>query len=128
MDVKSEGSNGGKGGGGSRRNNFRSKKYTHASNTNSHKSETDELKTATYIVSQVSLADLYKKVTKAISWYVIRKLTAGVELARGMRDGILPIFPLPTKPKKEPGVDAKKYEIISYEWKITAKNKLEKRL
>ena len=98
MNVKSKGGGGGKGGG--QRNNFRAKKYTHASNTNSHKSETDELKTATYIVIQVSLADLYKKVTKAISWYVIRKLTAGVELARGMRDGMLPRFPLPTNPKK----------------------------
>ena len=37
-------------------------------------------------------------------------------------------LPLPTKPKKEPGVDAEEYEIISYEWKITANNKLEKRL
>ena len=45
-----------------------------------------------------------------------------------MRDGMLPRFPLSTNPKKEPGVDTKEYEIISYEWKITAKNKLEKRI
>ena len=45
-----------------------------------------------------------------------------------MRKSILPRFPLPTKPKKEPGVDSKEYEIILYEWKITRKNKFEKRL
>ena len=127
-DVKSEGGGGDKGSGGSRRNNFLSNNYTHASNTDSHKSEIDELETATYIVSQVSLADQYEKLTKAIYRYVIQKLPAGVELAQGMRDGILPRFLLPTKPKKEPGVDAEEYKIISYEWKITAKNKLEKRL
>ena len=69
----------------------------------------------TYIVIQVSIANLYEKVTKAISWYVIQKLPAGVELAQGMRNGMLPRFPLPAKPKKEPGVDAKEYEIILYE-------------
>ena len=99
-DVKSEGGGGGKGGGGGQRNNFRAKNYTHASNTNSHKSEINELKTATYIVSQISLADWYEKVTKDISRYVIQKLPAGVELAWGMRKSILPRFPLPTKPKK----------------------------
>ena len=45
-----------------------------------------------------------------------------------MRDCMLPRFLFPTKPKKEPGVDAKEYKIILYEWKITAKNKLEKML
>ena len=79
---------------------------------------------ATYIVSQVSLADQYKKVTKVISWYVIQNLPAVVELMRGMRDGMLPRFPLPIKPTKKLGVDAEEYEIISYECKITAKNKL----
>ena len=123
-----KGGGSGKGSGGGRRNNFRANNYTHASNTDSHKSEIDEIETATYIVSQVSLADQYEKVTKAISRYAIRKLPAGVELARGMRDGMLPSFLLPTKPKKEPGVDAKEYDIISYEWKITAKNNLENRL
>ena len=122
-DVNSEGGGGGKGGGRGQRNNFGAKNYTHASNTNSHKSEIDELDTATYIVSQVSLADWYKNVTKAISRYVIRKLPAGVDLARGMCDSMLPRFPFPTKHKKEPGVDAKEYEIISYEWKFTANNK-----
>ena len=99
-DVKSEGGGGGKGGGGGRSNNFQSKKYTHASNINSHKSEINELETATYIVIQVSLDDQYEKVTKAISWYAIRKLPAGVEVARGIREGMLPRFPLPTNPKK----------------------------
>ena len=51
-----------------------------------------------------------------------------MDLAQGMRDGMLPRFLFPTKPKKEPGVNVKEYEIILYEWKITAKNKLEKRL
>ena len=77
-----------------------------------------------YIVIQVFLSDQYGKVTKAIYWYVIRKLPAGVELARGMRNGILPRFPFPIKPKKKPGVDAEEYEIISYKWKINTKNKL----
>ena len=113
-DVKIEVGSGGKGGGSGQRNNFLSKKYTYASNTNSHKSEIDELKTATYIVSQVSLADQYEKVTKAIYWFVIQKIPAGVELTRGMRDSMLPRFPLSTKTKKEPGVDIKEYEIISY--------------
>ena len=45
-----------------------------------------------------------------------------------MRDRMLTRFLFPTKPKKEPGVDAEEYEIISYEWKITAKNNLEKKL
>ena len=99
-DVKSEGGGGGTGGGGGWRNNFRAKNYNHASNTDSHKSETDELKTATYIVSQVSLADRYEKATKTIYRYVIQKLPAGVELARGMRDGVLPRFLPPTNPKK----------------------------
>ena len=45
-----------------------------------------------------------------------------------MRGSMLPRFLLPTKPKKEPGVDAEEYNIISYEWKITANKKLEKRL
>ena len=102
-DVNSEWGGGGKGGGRGRRNNLRDKNYTHASNTDSHKSEIGELGTATYIMSQVSLADRYEKVTKAISRYVIRKLPAGVEIAQGMRDGMLPRFLLPTKPKKEPG-------------------------
>ena len=129
-EVKSEGGGGGKGsgGGGGRRNGFRDKNYTHASNTDSHKSEVDELETTTYIVSQVSIADQYEKVTKAISRYVIRKLPAGVEFARGMRDGMIPRFLLPTNPRKELGVDSEEYEIISYEWKIAAKNKLEKML
>ena len=56
-DVNSEGGGGGKGGGGGRRNNFLSKNYTHVSNKYPHKSETNELETATYIVGQVSLAD-----------------------------------------------------------------------
>ena len=99
-DVKSEGGGSGKGGGGGRRNKFLAKNYTHASNTDSPKSEIDEFKTATYIVSQVSLADRCEKVTKAIFRYFIRRLPAGVELARGMRDGMLPRFPLPTNPKK----------------------------
>ena len=127
MDVKSE-VGGGKGGGGSRRDNFRAKNYTHARNTDSQKSEIDELEMATYIVSQIYLADQYEKATKAIYRYFIRKLPAGVELAQGMRDGMLPRFPLPTNPKIEPVVDAKEYEIILYEWKITAKNKPEKRI
>ena len=127
-DVNSEGGGGGKGGGGGRMNNFRAKNYTHASKTDSHKSETDEVEMATYIVSQVSLADWYEKVTKDIYRYVIRKLPAGVELAHGMRDIMLPRLPLPTKPKKEPGVESEEYKIILYEWQITLNNKLEKRL
>ena len=119
-DVKSEGGGGGKVGGGGRRNNFRSKNNTYASNTKSHKSEMYELETAMYIVSQVSLADWYEKVTKAIYRYVIRKLPAGLELPRVIRDGMLPSFLLPTKSKKEPGVYAG-------EWKIATKNNLEKR-
>ena len=54
-DVKSERGGGVKGSGGGRRNNFWSKNYTHASNTATHKSENDELETATYIVSQLLL-------------------------------------------------------------------------
>ena len=79
---------------------FRAKNYTHASNTKYHKSEIDELETATYTVSQVSLADQYEKVTKPIYRYVIQKLPAGVELKQVMRDGMLPRFLLPTNPKK----------------------------
>ena len=106
------------------RNNFRAKNNTHTSNTNSHKSEIDELEMATCIVSQISLADQYEKLTTTISWYVIQKLSAGVERAQGMRDGMHPRFPLPTKLNKELRVDSKEYEIILYEWKITTNNKL----
>ena len=58
-DIKSEGcgGGGGKGGGGGRRNIFRANNYTHASKPDSQESEIDKLKTATYIMSQVFIAD-----------------------------------------------------------------------
>ena len=87
-----------------------------------------ELKTATYIVRKFPLADQYEKVTKAIFWYIIQKMPVKVELSRGICNGILPIFLLHTKTKKEPVVGAYEYEIISYERNVTVKNKIEKRL
>ena len=81
------------------RNNFRNNNQP-IKNTESHTSNIEELETATYIVRQFYIANWYKKLTEDIIRYVIRKLTGGVHLAHGMRNGKLLNMSMDTKPKK----------------------------
>ena len=89
----------GKRGGGKRNNSCNNNQPKN--NSDSHTNKPEELETATYIVSQFSLANIYKKLTKYIIRYVIRNIPDGVHLAHGMRNSKLPNMSLDTNLKQE---------------------------
>ena len=76
-----------KGGGGKRgggRMNIFFNNNQPINNANYHTRNIEELETATYIVSQFSLPNIYAKVNKEIIRYVIIKLHGGVHLMQKM--------------------------------------------
>ena len=97
-EVKTKGGGGKRGVG--RRNNFCNNKQPN-NNADSRTRNIKDLETATYIVSQFSLANIYKKLTKYIIRYVIRNIPDGVHLAHGMRNSKLPNMSLDTNLKQE---------------------------
>ena len=118
--FKTEGSGGKQDGG--KKNNFRNNNQPN-SNAYYNMSKTKEPETATYIVSQLSLAGQYEILIKEIIRYIIRNLPGRLHLGCGMCDDKLPnMFLDPnTKQEKNPdgksAVDDNKYNIQVLEWK-----------
>ena len=98
--IKTKGGGGKQGG--RKRNNFRNNNQPN-NNSDSNTSNIEELETATYIVSQLFLYNLYEIITKYIIRYVIRKLPGGVHLAHGMCNDKLPKMSLDPNPKQPRG-------------------------
>ena len=112
--IKTEG--GGSKRGSRQRNNFRNKNQPN-NNTESHNRKLEELETATYIVSQLSLSNRYERVTKEVIRYVIRNLPGGVHLMRVICDSKLTNMLLGTKPKQEKNPDGTS-AVGKYQYKL----------
>ena len=114
------------------RNNFRNKNQPN-NNTESHNRKLEELETATYIVSQLSLSNRYERVTKEVIRYVIRNLPGGVHLVHGMRNSKLPSMLMDTKPKQEKNtdgtsaVDKDEYKLQVLKWKENEKIQIKRK-
>ena len=98
-----------------------------------HNRKLEELETATYIVSQLSLSNRYERVTKEVIRYVIRNLPGGVHLVHGMRNSKLPSMLMDTKPKQEKNtdgtsaVDKDEYKLQVLKWKENEKIQIKRK-